>query len=1036
MAITTETRTDIIETVVGMFGAAPGASVLAELTISVEAGVSIADLTNILADSTVFKAIYPNFLTNEEFATNYLTNLLGSEVSAEILQEAVDISVAELNGGMTRGQLVNLILTTLPTIAEDDPNLGAAAAAFNNQVEVATYYSVDQNQSGSTLEELQAIVDDVTSDDDTVTTAKASVDGTANEGGTFSLTASIDALTGTKGNDTFNALETSTPAATLTALDSIDGGAGTDTLNVTQTTAVTVPTSATVTNVENAKIVSGAGVTANTTKWTGLESLTVAGVHALTVTASATTDVVATDSDLDNAKTLSVQGGHAVTVTAIDSLDSAINVGTTTAVSGAVKVVSTHEAAGTTGTSSDISVKGGTTVDITANLTGAVNNTITGGAIGVTGGASTTEVSVTQTKAATAAATVSGVVNGAVTITDVNGASTTKAGTIANVSLLGGYGNSTITSNALGTLALSGSGGTLSIVDNLTTATVKTLDLTVDALTGGAIDDNDNKYETINVHTGETGNSTVANITATSVKSLTVDGDKSLTLTSSAGMTALNSITVSGAAGFTSNAATGLGAVKTFTSTSTGNTSVTLDDTATAVTGGAGKDTITYEAAIGATATVSLAGGDDSLKLAAASAAGATIDGGDGEDSLVVADGSYVNGAVTYNSFEVADLSGIAASTLNMTNLASATKIAASAAFAGAANVTNIAAGTNVYLTAGDAGLATGALLTYDLKTDTSADAVTVNLNVVDSATKAASGKGDDSVNAVTVTELTANDNETITFATSVTNPDDKNKASDYVNTVTKLNSTDLTTINYTGDGSLTLSDINATALTKVDGSAATGKLNVTLDAGANSSAVAVLGGSAADTVVMTGNTAANNIIVGNGGGDTITLAAGGTKETVRYAADTDSVLLLVDTTTPAVTPVIYDVASGYDVITNFTTGEDKIELSSALGLGTGDARTAITGKGVIAADGGADTNAEIAATLQTLIGTGADFFNDGTTDRAVAAATYDDTTAAEDFVMLFIDTDADGDFTLGTDQAIMLAGIASTPVVSDIVFG
>ena len=134
--------------------------------------------------------------------------------------------------------------------------------------------------------------------------------------------------------------------------------------------------------------------------------------------------------------------------------------------------------------------------------------------------------------------------------------------------------------------------------------------------------------------------------------------------------------------------------------------------------------------------------------------------------------------------------------------------------------------------------------------------------------------------------------------------------------------------------------------------------------------------------------------------------------------------------------PVVYDVASGYDVIANFTTGEDKIELSSALGLGTGDARTAITGKGVLAADGSADSNAEIAATLQTLIGTGANFFNDGTVNRAVAAVTYDDTTASEDFVMLFVDTNADGNFTLGTDQAIMLTGITATPLISDIVFG
>ena len=92
MAITAETRTDIIEIVVGMFDAAPGASVLAELTASVDAGTSLRDLTVALANSTVFQAAYPNFLTNEEFATNFLTSILGGNVTQEIMDEAVAIA--------------------------------------------------------------------------------------------------------------------------------------------------------------------------------------------------------------------------------------------------------------------------------------------------------------------------------------------------------------------------------------------------------------------------------------------------------------------------------------------------------------------------------------------------------------------------------------------------------------------------------------------------------------------------------------------------------------------------------------------------------------------------------------------------------------------------------------------------------------------------------------------------------------------------------------------------------------------------------
>lgn len=163
-----------------------------------------------------------------------------------------------------------------------------------------------------------------------------------------------------------------------------------------------------------------------------------------------------------------------------------------------------------------------------------------------------------------------------------------------------------------------------------------------------------------------------------------------------------------------------------------------------------------------------------------------------------------------------------------------------------------------------------------------------------------------------------------------------------------------------------------------------------------------------------------------------ITLAAVGTKETVRFAGDADSALTLADTTDPVVTPVVYDTAKGYDSITNFITGEDKIELSSLLGLATGDARSAIAGKGTIGG-GVLATNADLAAALGTLIGTGTDFFNDGAADRALAQVLVDGTT---DAAMLFIDTNADGDFTNGVDQAIYLVGLTTGVVISDVVFG
>lgn len=768
---------------------------------------------------------------------------------------------------------------------------------------------------------------------------------------------------------------------------------------------------------------------------TGLTTLTAQAIGTSNLKAAATTNITLTET-AQAAYGVTVNGGKDVSIVSGGVTTGAITVGAATAAAGAVTIASTT----TANAAGAIAVTGGKTVTITQTAGNAVNTASTMGTVAVTGDANTTTVSATASKVAAADATTVGVTANTVTVTDVNNGHATKAGTITTVTA-SGYTTLTVNDNALTTLNATNGSGNITIANSgLTTATNKTLALNVNGLTGGTFDDAD-IYTTLNVTTSGAA-SLLAGITDTALKTLTVAGDQVLTVTSLGGATALETITVSGAAGLTSNTSTGLGALKSFVSTSTGNNSITVDATAVTVTGGAGNDTITYEAAIGATAKIDLGAGDDSLKLStAASTAGATITAGEGTDALVVMDGAFIDGVVTYTSFEKADLTGLTGSTLNMTNLASANQLVASGAF-GAANVTNIAAGTAVNLTAAGTDYTTGAILTYALKTDTATDALTVTLANTDDVKKAVVGKGDDGLGGnITVTGLTVNDIETLTIDSTVANIDGgvagtategKHTADEYEHVVSMITGdTDLATLTLKGNASLKITDVTTNVLTKVDASLMTGKMTINLDASANIGAVAVLGGSNVDTITMTNNSAVNNIIVGNGGADVIVLAASGTKETVRIAADTDSVLTLADTTTPVVTPVVMDTAKGYDVVTNFISGQDKIELSSVLGLATGDARTAIVGKAGIG-DGTITDNAELAGILQTLIGTGTGFFNDGAANRALATVVIDDTA---DSMFVFIDTNADGNFTNGTDQAIQLAGV-TTLLITDVVFG
>lgn len=462
---------------------------------------------------------------------------------------------------------------------------------------------------------------------------------------------------------------------------------------------------------------------------------------------------------------------------------------------------------------------------------------------------------------------------------------------------------------------------------------------------------------------------------------------------------------------------------------------------AATITSGSGNDTIKVG---GFKTAVSTGAGDDKVDTNGydfGNAAAKKLDGGTGRNTIVINEGTLLTAAAAANisNFQVLDITGAnGGDTFDMSVEASLDAVVAKGAL-DAVTIDKAAAGTTVSLTSADSVNTTVASLTYALKTATGTnDNFSLSLNASDTDVKDNSKNGQ-----LTVTAVIANAIESFSISTNATTTDGSTDgktlfaAKDYTNTISSLAGDAVKTVTLTGAANLTITDVTAAALTKVDASAMTGKLNITLDASANSAAIAVLGGSAADTITLTGNTAANNIIQGNGGADIITLAAAGTKETVRIASDTDSVLKMTDTTTPVVTPVVFDTIGGYDTVTNFTSGEDKIELAAALGLATGDARSAIAGKGTLGAGGtDMDSEAELAAAFQTLVGSGTNFFSDGAAKRALASVVINgDGTAIKDGTLVLIDTDADGNFTNGVDQAIYLVGTSSV-VITDFIFG
>ncbi len=841
--------------------------------------------------SDEYKATYAGMSTSE-IVNRVYQNLFGRDAEpAGLLYWAQKLTAGDLRIDNVVAEVSrNAVGTDADAVAAKT----AAAITFTNALdttaEILAYNGKDALAIGRTY--LSGVTDADTQAaaeagiDTTITSVINAADAVNNKGQTYTLTAGIDTFTGGKGNDSFIANATAATGQTLSSFDSIDGGAGTDTLTLVSATgsALTIPSTATVKNIESATITGDSSITGDLSTWTGLTAATVASTGDLDLTLASTTAGVMSVAT-QAANDLTVNGGSSISLTTTGQTSGSISVGTTTAATGAVTVAAASSAAGARGA---ISVHGGSTISVTQTASNAVNTTSTNASVNVTGGSSTTAVTVAAPSKATASSTVAGITANSVAVTDINAGSDTKAGTITSLTV----SNATtvgFAGTALTSLSLTGTSGNI-IIDNsgLTTPTNKTLTATVNGVTGGVLDDAD-IYTKLNINaTG--ANSTLANITFGAVTDLTVAGTKVLTLTSTAGLSALKNVTVSGSAGITADlSAASVKAVDT--SASTGTSTVTVDASVATFTGGAGVDKVTTAATTVGKA-ISLGAGDDSLVLGGGSAPTAKIDGGAGSDSLTMtaalaatsSASSTFAGLVT--NFEKLTLTGATNQTIDLAVLGNFADVTTSAG--NGLTLSNLPSGGSLTLN--------GAGTAYTIGNTAFAAGTndTVNLKLTD---------GTGAAIAFASTGITATGVENFVISTADTQA---TPSGTFLDSVTLLGNS-VKAITVSGNAGLTLTS-TSTALTSVDASgislggftwtsgalaaAATVKGSATgtntIDASAATAAVTYTGGSGADAVTIT--TAKNNVLTLGDGNNTAALGAGNNTVTAGKGADTVTV--------------------------------------------------------------------------------------------------------------------------------------------------
>jgi hypothetical protein len=284
--------------------------------------------------------------------------------------------------------------------------------------------------------------------------------------------------------------------------------------------------------------------------------------------------------------------------------------------------------------------------------------------------------------------------------------------------------------------------------------------------------------------------------------------------------------------------------------TATGDLMVAANTTTAKVTLGSGNDTLTVAANLVDGASIALGAGNDTLTGSNSVSADVTVDGGEGTDSV---SSSFINAGNggNFNNFETLLLNS--AGTLDLDLLTGSTIEALE--LGSGANITLQNVATSQSLSVVENG-ATGAALEFDGVTGAS-DSYSISFDAETTGTTAAPA----TVGAGTVT---VDGIESISVASG-------SAAGVNANSIT-LDADTAETVTITGDQALTLdfvagfgSDTDGDEVTAIDGSAATGDLDIDItNVPADAAGLAVTGGAGEDTIT----TGAFKVSVTGGAGD------------------------------------------------------------------------------------------------------------------------------------------------------------------------
>lgn len=154
------------------FSAAPGATYMDQLAEAYNFGLTIPQIVEIFTTKPQFTQVYPEDLSNREFATLLAQNIVKSSATDLTIQSAIKDIEAALDIGWTRGKVIYTVFGNLVAKPTSDAIWGGTAQQFKNQLEVAAFLTEVMRYKTDDLALLRSVIEDVTNYSDVSTEAK------------------------------------------------------------------------------------------------------------------------------------------------------------------------------------------------------------------------------------------------------------------------------------------------------------------------------------------------------------------------------------------------------------------------------------------------------------------------------------------------------------------------------------------------------------------------------------------------------------------------------------------------------------------------------------------------------------------------------------------------------------------------------------------------------------------------------------------------------------------------------------------------